>query len=109
MTMQGHAFKCDECNRVQFVPDYQGPASSPPPKGWFALSQVPDLPDADMIVWPLFHFCQYDCLDEFVSAMRGAVAVDVDADGVPEPETLMKVLSAWDAEEVTDDDFLSVD
>jgi hypothetical protein len=96
--MQGYAFRCDQCKRTTFVADPVG--ANHPPLEWFVVYQAKD----EHVRWPTFHFCQFTCLHDFVSQSAEEPDVDTDAevllDEPPEPETLMTVLSEWDAEAV---------
>ena len=103
--MQGYAFRCDQCKRTTFPSGFDSASphdhsfrQNPPPE-WFVVSQA--MQD-ERVAWPVFHFCQFDCMQAFVNQSAEEPDIGIDAevltDMPPEPETLMKVLSEWDAD-----------
>ena len=92
--MFGQAYKCDECGRVQFVPDRMPGTMGHPPQGWFALSNVGE---DDMVAWPMWHFDVVECVRDFILARTDMQIQALDAEPTAPSPALERIISEWEA------------
>jgi hypothetical protein len=103
--MQGYAFRCDQCKRTTFPSGFdsqRGPhdhsfRQNPPPE-WFVVTQAMQ---GEFLAWPVFHFCQFDCMKTFVNQSADEPDIDIDAEVLldePPDEPGETVISEWDAD-----------